>query len=840
MANPLSFYLGEETHFIIEKYQDREVSIFAEQYTKALHLIDKYIDATSNLSNPYLQELCNNIIAFIGDRGTGKTSCMMSVLNMIDEHLLQHSLRISTAKIEMVDPSFFNDNTNIIYLVVGKMFAAFKDAIDNRKWKISECIVNDLISSFSTLLPQLSLMEKSPLNEDDTDLRQLGNLSIVVDLKQSLKSLIDCYLKFFEKDYLVIPVDDIDNNIVQANLMMEQIRKYLILPNVIILISFDIEQLQNVLELHFTKLYEPLLSNNKFKTESITDMANKYLLKLFPLEHRIALPILQTMMEKELEVYDRRNGKKLILSGSSMKYTMTALIFKKTRYLFYHSTGETSLIVPTNLREYRSLLSLLCNMDDYSESQNAYNKQQFRNYFFGEWVDKHLNADGCIIAKQLIDNTEPSKFNKILINLLSDYWKKLGFSPQIFQNDEYKYILERDNQAYNVSIGDAFAVLNIWKDYIVSEKDKALLFFVESLYSIKLYHYYDEITEPDIIQASKNATIDDTIKRLDQLEHVTNYAKLIGGAFFNPKLFPLLPIEKKTNKSRSYRVIDIKPLRDLLLAQSEINDNSFFLAEFFALTLSRKLEGKTKEYLAPFYRTIPEVYYRSDMKKSQKAVFDLASFFVSIIDIRFAYDRIIPDFYNKAEQREGSLLNKLKELTKSKYRLEEYENDRFLSWTSIRNAVFLEELGNSFRYVKTNRTQSSDQIELLKDFFEQVFDFRIKTYDRRTDNSAYDIRFDFAKVFVTFFEEIGNDEEAKELFSKVFDSEQINLPINEITKGLLKRVRKHTLKKRIVAESNVTLGMSDFWDEFDKLITTQTIEKNKVVDILNILKNKFE
>lgn len=880
MSNALKFYLGEESHYIVEDYASSKSSIFAVQYKKALRVIDSYIDALDDKRNVNLQESRNNIIAFMGDRGTGKTSCMMSVLKMLDSHLEERKEKKRFTSVDVVDPSFFDENTNIIYLVVGKMFASFRERAEQDKEKSlsQEGKIHDLMTAFSTVLSQISLMGKTPLSENDTDVHQLGNLLVTTDLKKSLKNLVDRYLSYYGKDFLVIPVDDIDNNTEQAYQMMEQIRKYLIQPNVIILISFKLEQLTNVAELYFTNLYDQLYSIGKIQSEDVADMAQKYLLKLFPLEHRIALPDLETMMDKELEVYDKRDAKEALLAGSSMKYTMTALIFKKTRYLFYHSTGETNQIVPTNLREYRNLLSLLCHMENYRESKEEYNKQQFRDYFYGEWVEKHLNEEGCTIAKTLVENTEAAQFNKLVLNSLAGYKSFSEVSIHEFQEllpeedpketfelrplrldyrntrSQYEYdrILATGNLSYNVSIGDVIAVLNEWKKYVVSEQDKALLFFVESLYSIKLYHYYDEITEPMVTDTSKNGSIDNTIKRLDVLDGVSNFEKLIGGAFFNPNLLRILPPERgqRNTKSRSYRIVNITPLKSIIakcFGKEDVSDLEFWLVEFFAITLSRRLEGKSKDNMSAYYRVLPEVYYKTDLKKSQKAIFDLGSFFVNINNIEYAYNRIHLKLYSLAEKRESSILNQLKNLTIEEYNLgDKYDHNKFLSWCSIRNAVILQELGNSFSYVKTGRTPSSDQIELLRDFFVQVSNFYIKTYDKADEESAYEIKFDYAEVYVELFNQMKTDESAKSLFKLVFDDtttdDVVSRPfiVDNIAHGLQKEVRKDTLESRIKERTSITSDNTEFWNAFNEMVTEEKIARTDAEEVLSNLKTRFE
>jgi hypothetical protein len=428
--------------------------------------------------------------------------------------------------------------------------------------------------------------------------------------------------------------------------------------------------------------------------------------------------------------------------------------------------------------------------------------------------------------------------------LLYDYKSLADFKKTDSQKstpDEYDRILNKGNQAYNISIGDVFSLLNEWKKYLDSEEDKALLFFIESLYSIKLYHYYDEVTEPKDTEKSKNDAIDQTIKRLNGLETVSNYAKLIGGAFFNPTLFPFLPAEDKNQQSRSYRVVNIEPLKDLIkscIKNEVVSDWEFQLVEFFALSLSRRLTDKTGGSLSPAYRTVSEIYYRTELDTSRKAIFDLGSFFVSITDIKYAYERLHKDLYNLASERPHSLLNQLKERTKERYELgEKYDNNRFLSWCSIRNAVIMQELGNSFEYVKTGRTWSSDHIELLREFFEQVADFQIKTYDKTDKKEAYDIKFDYASVFRDFFEALKNEKgNASKLFKDVFDV----FDVDKILYKLSPKVEKSKLETNILNRSSITADNAVFWKAFNEKLPEDATTKEKAKQALNELKEEFD
>lgn len=826
--NKLKFYLGEESHYIVEKYEERETSVFAEQYKKAFEIIDGYINAQGLAQDDKKGVQQSNIVAFTGDRGTGKTSCMLSVLNMLDRYAEdcrkenRWEKKTTFANLDIVDPSFFTQNTNILFLVVGKMFANVKKAMEGQECRMGkrEGEIHDLLEAFQKVQFCLSRMDQRPIDCED-DLNQLGNLLVTVELKEDVEKLVCKYLHFFKSDYLVVPVDDIDISTEHAYEMLEQLRKYLALPKVIILISFKLEQIIHAVDLYFTKLYSPL--QEKLLPEAVSDMTQKYLLKLFPFTQRIALLDMSVMMDRTLEVYESHKPEaKPILPVSSVKYTLTDLIFKKTRYLFYHASGETCPIVPANLREYRTLLGMLCRMSDYRKEKEEYNKFLFREYFYGSWVNKNLDAKGQKIARRLIENHEAGTFNKLVLEMLrpkNAFWDK---------DTEIDRIMNPNNAAYNVSIGDVFAVLGELRKQTVKEEDKKLLFFIESLYSIKLYHYYDEVTEPGSNHQPVNKEIDESVKRVDVLDGFNNYAKLVGGDFFNPEMLRFLPEDSKSGKGRAYRVVNIIPLKKLLDDAGSLDPLSFNTIEFFALTLSRRLQGKSGG-LYSAYRQLREVYYRDDFKMAKKAVFDLGSFFSNITDMEKAYNRLHEGFYEKAKQYKDSLLNKLIEETIEREGSDEYDNNRFLSWCCIRNAVILQEFGNSFRYVLTGRSRYSDQLQLLQNFFQEAQNFGIKTYDRQSNgNDAYKIKFDYVKVLVAYFKDLSSSTTAEELFYEVFgvvedvsddgqDSNDHNtLDVDKILYHTGQEIRKKTLKGRILKNMPELKDNTAFWEDFDE------------------------
>lgn len=78
----LTFTLGDETRSKFEDLRDENTlkeSIFEDIYERAFSLISDISDPITKENSKYNREK-NNIIAFIGERGSGKTSCLKSII----------------------------------------------------------------------------------------------------------------------------------------------------------------------------------------------------------------------------------------------------------------------------------------------------------------------------------------------------------------------------------------------------------------------------------------------------------------------------------------------------------------------------------------------------------------------------------------------------------------------------------------------------------------------------------------------------------------------------------------------------------------------------------------
>ena len=84
--------------------------------------------------------------------------------------------------------------------------------------------------------------------DGESNIENLSRMGESTALKRELKFLIKTYLEFMVSKNgtkkLLIAIDDLDLCNANAYKMAEQIRKYLIIPDVVIIMALKIEQLQ--------------------------------------------------------------------------------------------------------------------------------------------------------------------------------------------------------------------------------------------------------------------------------------------------------------------------------------------------------------------------------------------------------------------------------------------------------------------------------------------------------------------------------------------------------------------------------------------------------------------
>ena len=770
--------INNATSVIIEDSKKVKNSPFKDIYNNFFDILNKEI---KNIENPPSFDECpNNIFAFVGERGTGKTSCMKSVAKMLEKNELppvdtnkkeeEAFKNINEKKFEVLestDPSFFDATKNILEIFLGHLFAKFNQKVkEKNNHDIGK--KNDVLQDFENVKHALSCLGKNNICEDSS-VDQLIDLSVSVDLQANIRKLINNFLEYINKDFLVIPVDDIDLHSVYAYNMAEQIRKYLIQPKTIILMALKMEQMESVIEQHYLNHYQKMLDRGLLQISSISNMATRYLIKLIPQSHRITLKSIEDLLNGPVKI--TLNGNDIKFKETLFKYIITDLIFEKTRFLFYNFSKEPSLIIPRNLRECIFLLEFLIRMETSEKDapRRKNNQKNFIHYILNSW-SHCLNDDEQKILRNLYYNTDARHLNKAIIQALKSKLVELKDSKSF--PSHINKIASFNSTPYNISTGDVFVYINYYESKIFQENDKLFIFAIKTLYAIKLYDFYNEKTDYD----KSNSELTPILNKLD---NIPNYNILAGGSFISEaddqinEHYNINKLEYDQSIRRIISLQDIKDEFEMSIKDSKDIDFVIFnTIEFFALTTSRSYSFSNDESFRvqrePVYN---EEYSERKIKHNPYVWFDIFSIFFNITQIEQCYNRIHPDLFNIAQKYKNSLLNKINKISKDeKPYCKKNDNHALLSCSCIRNFDVLEKI----RYELITETLSDgdpedDDICTLLTILNICQNFSIKTYDPKynDEKSRYEINFKFAKILYDFLNKKGKNETFERIYNTV-------------------------------------------------------------------------
>lgn len=807
------FRRGDENRIVIEEGNFREI-LFQQQYLNAMQSFISVCQLQDRVSTKS-QIMGTNIISFCGDRGEGKSSCMYTVQSILNKHdvftfgkaellneqekryqqFAQEIEKYPTYALPVIDPSFFDEEHNILDLVVSQLYQEafrFNEGNDiEEHYEESE----ELLQRFNRVKESMSTLMKNKREILD-NIEDLDRLGESLQLQKKLTELFDEFLNHINKrdakkrKKLLICIDDLDLNVNGGYTMLEQIRKYLSNEHCVILIALKIEQMTMVVQ---NALYENSGKNNRIiGIEVCREMAEKYITKMFPTEHRVNMPTVDEIVNYRLELreaYDET--KEPHKEWGTIKEAVVSQIFLKTRYLFYNTEHEVNRIIPRNLRSLRQLLAMLLKMDNFKKGSRASRENQwaFKKYFYYEWTNI-LPEEQQALVNGIIQYSDVSTKNHYVLSTLITP-DLIGADTALFEWFNAKV------RAYNVSVGDVLYVIQELQGTGHAELGN-LLFFLQSYYSICLYEYYDELVGEvedaedspalyDFAQYKwdgnkivKNETKEDQhIEIYAHDERFRGYSQLqqfVGGSYFTYEPGELLPNDRMERPwrgkiaARDYRTLRaqeiFKHMRQYAKENIEYENTvdlenhpeklerlmNFQLCEFFALTT--RMTQTLKEYVDEDYRYRSYPYYLSEFKsRNTILVFDIMAIFANIINLRFAYDRFNEviwgngqiktknSFYEIALNQKGSLLNRIlapyqeiankmgcDKIIKSAYTMGRMASAGIIRCVDVQKSILAKIITARESISKNTKISGSDSIGRIIDFYDTIKDSQIKLY----------------------------------------------------------------------------------------------------------------
>ncbi len=725
----LTIEIGRENQYVVEDITKEKIdsSFFASQYRESLAAVESYLkhlpeSSDNSIKSDFGEDYPNNIIAFVGDRGSGKTSCMESVAKFLSnpkKDVTDYKTIISTKfyALDLIDPAFFDEEHNIVSLVVATLYRRFTEN-DKDLHNPNHDDNIKLYHQFAKVQNELEwILDNSSKDVDELD--KLTNLSNTVSLKHDMLKLVNLFLKYMGKEdgILLLHIDDIDLNTQCADKMMESIRKYLILPNILILMSAKVEQLENVKQLAYVKEYKSLLDkegSTGFTYAHINEMVDKFITKFLPQVHRVHMPILGYRLSSPLSIEE--NGH--IETFERWKDSITNLIYKKAGILFYNDpidVTKISRIVPTNLRELCQIVTLLYSLKDNDDFTNS---DKLIHYYGSIWAKNHLTADMFSAIQEITDFRHYSEFNKNIIRQLCKVysrtiqgWEKEDTDLRIA---EALLIVDKYNQPDKITLGDVFGVISLLEEVHTESSDRDFFFFIKASYTFlfsRLYKQKFKLGNNEYLFIENKGCIKSSLKYA--------YMPFIGGNFINSNIVETVAPDKDGNK-RSFREIYMKNVSSSItelrneygqFGENDRNNqnadynkflNKLHILEIIVLCLGRNVEPRYDRN----FRKVGDSKYFDNIEKRKRVYFDVNAYMYNVLDIENAYNRVGNDLQPFVKDIPDSMYNILQ------YTLRQAEEDE-----KLRIAIDAETIINLTKELSHYRNRKGGFINNIMSFF---------------------------------------------------------------------------------------------------------------------------
>lgn len=384
-----------------------------------------------------LPDNANNIYAFLGGRGSGKTTAINEFGRNLKElpkktkwmieaedalNSKQDDKRQEFIVLDTIDASLLTDKEDFVELVLAQLFAIVekernKSAFYSRQQNSN--YVTQLIDAFTRAYNSYRNISREEAGRElgDSVTYILKNMPSGSNARWAISQLLTCFFEFIEERegesesrrrraerYLVITIDDLDLNIKYGYKLLEQVHKYLADPRIIVLIAADYGQLSHVCEYYFKNQYSQ--NQEQANRDSAIELSREYLLKAIPIPNRIYMPDSREFEKKYVKVIGDSTSPRDVKS-----FVMNKVVEKLGIYYDMNGT-KRHFAVPKTVRELVNYNDFLCSLNSIEWQKGEVSKGQMNQYDLNH---ARMNQDiTSRMAYQLLTHEQQRVFQRLI------------------------------------------------------------------------------------------------------------------------------------------------------------------------------------------------------------------------------------------------------------------------------------------------------------------------------------------------------------------------------------------------------------------------------------------
>ena len=264
----------------------------------------------------------HNTISIFGSRGAGKTTFLLSFLKRIKDEDKKSELLL----LNRIDPTHIENKQHTFINVLASIQNATNELDNsrnkgcvNRKYSEGRLQLNEYYTRILKALPFIDGIGKEKVydeweDEEYISLNGMERANASNNMERNFHLYIQTALKYLDKKCVVIPFDDIDTDFQKGFEVLEVIRKFLTTPQIITVITGDLELYSKLVRRSKWIFFDKEFLNKEINygkhskeefSEMIDQLENQYLMKILKPENRILLGTIKEYMEDpnfEIEV----------------------------------------------------------------------------------------------------------------------------------------------------------------------------------------------------------------------------------------------------------------------------------------------------------------------------------------------------------------------------------------------------------------------------------------------------------------------------------------------------------------------------------------------------------
>lgn len=418
---------------------------FGQQATIRTTSNSQYIDLNS----------IHDAILIGGGRGTGKSVFLKNAKAIWEKKKESNGLLSTLHFTPIIDPTLLQDHDSFTNVIIAHIYNQVICELNSSQRHLLECEINEK-NFYDTLRKLAEAIEQPGDISEYTGLDKIIQYSSGIKIDKLFYEFVAAAKIILNCDAIVLPIDDVDMALNKAYSVLEEIRRRLSCPDIIPIVSGDLELYQHLVKL---KLADDLNSKSSYNDKNIQfcdekskELSEAYVTKVLPNQYRIALQPVDDLV-LNLTIKDP----KLTTSNGNQSYKDYQHNLK--HYFFGSLNSEeksTDYPLPSSAREVGQLVrlippSMLCN-SGFKQELSLRDWESMRI-----WAEGKQHGASYVLARSAIQllhkEGEPFRLTQLMaFNVIEQAAQRLPWA-------KYDYIDEQRRVA---------------KEYVTTDNDNLL------------------------------------------------------------------------------------------------------------------------------------------------------------------------------------------------------------------------------------------------------------------------------------------------------------------------------------------------------------------------------